>query len=187
MHEQPVLLPGSPGEWDADGVLFPSVVFGPEGYRMAYEGFNQSAQTNSFGWATSEDGLSWTKYDHPDTTATPYAESDPVLVPDPESDWDSYRVGVPNLVLVPDGYLLAYYGQSRRNGSPAIGLASSPDGVAWERYHANPVFASNDLPGGAHLHLWDFYYDQNTAFLFVEGQSSQSADIWLSVFEGDLP
>lgn len=78
---QQVLSAGSDGEWDS-GIIVPTSVFLTEdGYRMYYFGRQiSSEQENTMcGMATSQDGIQWTKYDDPETTEPPFAESDPIF------------------------------------------------------------------------------------------------------------
>ncbi len=58
----PVLTAGESGAWDASGVGFPRVTYADGMYHMFYSGW-RSVEL-SVGYATSEDGLSWTKYDN---------------------------------------------------------------------------------------------------------------------------
>ena len=50
------------------------------------------------GYATSSDGIAWTKYDDPSTTAPPYAESDPVLGLGPGS-FETVWVYFPQVII----------------------------------------------------------------------------------------
>ncbi len=77
----PVLPVGAPGAWDASGALASSVIFKDGQYQMWYQGdINNDFSGIEIGFATSPDGINWTK--HPDN---------PILKPDPGS-WDSENV-----------------------------------------------------------------------------------------------
>jgi predicted GH43/DUF377 family glycosyl hydrolase len=133
---QPVLRVGGSGEWDAGFVIPGSLIATEDGYIMYYSG---GPDPNDWVWmcgmATSPDGINWTKYDDPDTTEVPYAESDPVMQPS-EIGWDSD--GVHCSVLKTDiGWEMFYEGWST---SPSnIAYAFSPDGVHWSKYPDKPI------------------------------------------------
>jgi hypothetical protein len=77
----PVLPRGAAGEWDS-GVVFGGAVFVHEKlFHMFYTGDDVDLRSNSapvpaIGYATSEDGLHWTKYE-----GNPVLEADPSLSP----------------------------------------------------------------------------------------------------------
>lgn len=57
----PVLSPGTAGSWDASGVSFPTVIKDGSTYKMWYTGMN-AVSDRRIGYATSPDGIAWTKY-----------------------------------------------------------------------------------------------------------------------------
>lgn len=57
----PILTGGESGAWDSTGVAFPRVTYADGLYHMFYSGW-RSVEV-SVGYATSEDGLVWTKYE----------------------------------------------------------------------------------------------------------------------------
>jgi hypothetical protein len=84
--------------------------------------------------ATSTAGLTW----KPSTgnAGQPY-----VLAPGKALAWDSLSVSSPSVIEAPDGSLLMWYtGTGAEAASlPAIGIASSKDGTAWQRPLSHPV------------------------------------------------
>ena len=57
----PILPPGSPGSWDGSATRVPMVwKEGPNDYRMIYTGAGTAS--GQIGYATSSDGINWTKY-----------------------------------------------------------------------------------------------------------------------------
>ncbi|MEJ2196191.1 MAG: hypothetical protein P8X73_15210, partial [Ignavibacteriaceae bacterium] len=82
--DNPILTRGVNGEWDDVLVANPYVIFDGTTYHLWYGGYDGSTGTN-IGYATSVDGISWTKYNDPATTSPPYADSDPVLKAGPSS------------------------------------------------------------------------------------------------------
>jgi predicted GH43/DUF377 family glycosyl hydrolase len=127
----PVLTPTS-GSWDAYTVLAPYVLRENGQYKMWYSGCQTDALTQRIGYATSSDGINWTKH-----------ASNPVLEPGSEP-WESAAVAYPCIMPYSNGYKMWYGGYSADMSVTAIGNAVSPDGINWERYTANPV-----LPPGA--------------------------------------
>lgn len=122
--ENPILANG-PAEYDSVKVG-PRVVLkeGSMNYRLWYEAV-PGGNRSSVGYATSPDGLHWTKQGE-------------VLLPSEAWEGGSNGEVSPNSILVEDGiYKLWYHsydGRTRR-----IGLATSPDGLLWTKYAGNPV------------------------------------------------
>lgn len=148
--EEPIIMPGGPGEWDQLATVNPHVVKTADGYLMWYDGNMGDLDvkpTRHIGLATSDDGISWTKYDDPETTEPPFHVSDPVLRLSPEEDaWDSFRVYEPSVIPVDGGFVM-FYGSDRRYDDQLertweFGYATSTDGVEWERGAANPIFST---------------------------------------------
>jgi predicted GH43/DUF377 family glycosyl hydrolase len=106
----PVLDPGSPGEWDDIGVIMPSVLFVGSTYHMWYTATDVAGDLKQIGYATSSDGITWTKYNNPATPNPPFAESDPVLNPGSAGSWDDKRVVSPFVLLIDSVYHMWYAG-----------------------------------------------------------------------------
>jgi predicted GH43/DUF377 family glycosyl hydrolase len=72
---------------------------------------------------------------------------DPVLTPGPDGAWDDVQVSGPNVLRVEDGYLM-YYDAMGNGNSSRIGMATSIDGIRWEKYNDpatnDPAFAESD-------------------------------------------
>ncbi len=126
----PVLSPGAVGAWDEKGVSFPTVIKEGTLYKMWYTGMDAS-NVGRVGYATSSDGMSWTKYKY-----------NPVLGISAAGSWDSTYVGMTSVIKVGPTYKIWYRGGSDTGGG--IGYATSPDGLAWVKYTGNPV-----IPGGS--------------------------------------
>ncbi len=125
----PVLLPGSAGEWDDSGIVGPSVIFDGTTYKMWYGAWNGT--TFRIGYAYSTDGISWTKYDDPLTTNPPYAESDPVLNLGPGT-FESVWVYFPQVYF--DGTIYHMWYAGTDGNHDRVGYATSSDGgITWEK------------------------------------------------------
>jgi PKD repeat protein len=73
----PVLTFGVAGKWDYDTVEAPNVIFDGSRFHMWYSGGYILEWRIGYAW--SEDGSNWKKYNDPSTTSNPYIHSDPVL------------------------------------------------------------------------------------------------------------
>ena len=114
----PVLTNGPAGSWDEEAVADACVLQDVEGqYRMWYSGFD--SETNAgVGYATSSDGVSWSKH-----------EGNPVLTVPTKS------APTPEVFKLDDTWYMLY-GQRKKapKGNPwELRLATSPDGVNWTK------------------------------------------------------
>ena len=136
----PLLSKGPSGSYDALK-LGPRAILreGPNVWKMWYEAA-PAGNTSSTAYATSSDGLNWTKY-----------AGNPVMAP--SAAWEGgagtiNREDSPTAILKEHGiYKLWYHGFA--NNTRQIGYAESLDGIAWTKYAGNPVLT----PGAAAA--WD--------------------------------
>jgi hypothetical protein len=150
-HSGPVLTPGPAGDWDENNLLTSSVLFDGSMYHLWYDNYNVAIhQFEHIGYATSNDGISWTKYNHPMTTNPPFSQSDPVLNPGP-GNYDSIGVGHPCVRKYNNIYHMWYTGDSHSSGTRGMTIchATSSDGIIWSKDPANPVL-NVGFPG-----MWD--------------------------------
>ncbi len=133
-ENNPVLDVSTNG-WDTFHLHTPYVVKDGETYRMWYAGHDGGGGTWGIGYATSPDGMTWTR-----------PSSEPVLVP--EETWEFTSVHTP-VVLVEEGKFLMWYGgQSGNLGTGGIvqtGFATSEDGMDWVKDEHNPVLKVGGL------------------------------------------
>lgn len=120
-----LVLPPAPTGWE-DEVNRPIVVRHGSEYRMWYTG--QTATSSDIGYATSPDGLVWTRRDEP--------------VLRPTQPWEAEGLMCPH-VLWEDGTWRMWYSGGGLEEPVAIGHATSPDGIDWTKHAANPVIAPN--------------------------------------------
>ena len=66
----------------------------------------------------------------------------PVLEPNPESEWEATEVRDPYVVEDDGAYYMFYAGQNI-NGAPSIGYATSQNGKKWFRANENPVLTGS--------------------------------------------
>ncbi len=108
--------------WDFQGVREPKILIENGIYKMWYLGLANSSRSN-VGYATSSDGISWTKpYDYP------------VLTTGQPGSWDE-TAAIAGVVMKDSSvYKMYYFGWSDPYGTWNIGLATSTDGINWTKY-----------------------------------------------------
>ncbi len=126
----PILTPtqsweGSGGNWPS--VNWPYVIYNNQRWEMWYLGGGGL----DIGYATSPDGIQWTK-----------DASNPVLGNGPAGSWDQYSVGWP-CVLGPDGvgrFKMWFEGWNSGVGTSQVGYATATNESTWARDDlVNPV------------------------------------------------
>ena len=114
--------------WEGPAVMNPEVLYDHSSgrYRMWYSA-GENYEPIAVGFATSIDGISWERL------------PEPVFTADNNSDWDSARVSVGQVVYSDGWYIMFYLGYSDIDHS-AIGIARSKDGLGeWHRLPRNPI------------------------------------------------
>ncbi len=102
--------------WDSGNLFSPSVFYAgaANGYGMWYSALNQSFQVPAVGYATSRDGVYWTK-----------SPENPILTHGSLGSWDSGGVENQDVILAKGAYMMYYDGFRADTGS-SIGLAFAP-------------------------------------------------------------
>ena len=107
-------------------------------YKMWYTNLYNSGVADIW-YAASTDGINWD-----------YTDSSAVLTVGPPNSWDSYSISAGAIIKIGSIYYLYYNGVGRNGGPCSIGLATSMDGVHWQK---NPVpvltASSNEVQVGA--------------------------------------
>ena len=153
----PVLAAGT--GWDqaigCGGVYFDGTI-----YHMWYHGA-APGQPTVIGYATSSDGINWTKY-----------AGNPVLTSSP-SGWDSKNNYLCDVIQKDGTYYMFYLGDSA-SGPNSIGLATSSDGIQWTKYTGNPVLQCGSAGGwdGSQLGQCSILYDNNEFKMWYSGYNS---------------
>jgi predicted GH43/DUF377 family glycosyl hydrolase len=131
----PVMGNGGPADFDVYHLAFPCVLYENDTYRMWYTGYDTS--NSRIGYATSSDGLCWTKY-----------AGNPVLEVSPNGNWDDNHLAASAVVNVSGEYRMWYGGDS--NSHWGTGYATSSDGTSWKKYDKNPVLPATGNGWEAH-------------------------------------
>lgn len=174
MSDKPVLSAESP--WEKVAVMCPHVIYDDKAklYSMWYSGGEQH-EPNAIGYATSPDGLKWTKH-----------ENNPVFRPDPKNDWEKERVTACQVIRQGDWYVMFYIG-FRDVDHAQIGIARSKDGITnWQRHSANPVIRSG-IDKWDHDAVYKPYaiYDGQKWLLWYNGRRGGMEQIGLAIHEGE--
>ena len=134
-----VLDKGDEGSWDDLEVGQPVVVFDGTTYRMWYVAHGEPTNVWAMvGYATSSDGITWTKY-----------SNNPVLVPG-ANGWEDRHVWPGPVIMYEGEYEMWYMAQGYSSPANRIGLATSPDGFSWLK-QGDPVLDIG--PPGS----WDYW------------------------------
>jgi predicted GH43/DUF377 family glycosyl hydrolase len=142
VDENPVLTVGADGEWDDVSIRFPFVLFHEEMFHMFYTAYSNSETPQAIGYASSDDGIHWTKH-----------EGNPIFEGSGNNNFDDFGVNRPVVMVEDDGTWVMYYNGNAASGLPPFGkgigraTATSPTGP-WTRSET-PV-----LEAGA-LRRWD--------------------------------
>jgi predicted GH43/DUF377 family glycosyl hydrolase len=158
------VLTGTASSWDSQGVYWPWVIKDGSTYKMWYAGTNSSTSNLKIGYATSSDGITWTKSD-----------SNPIINPGSSGQWDSRSVMRPMVIKDGSAYKMWYNGTQGENTGYEIGYATSSDGISWTKYDSNPVMRRGSGSAWDYSNIWgmsivkrgdgqyEMYYSGNAA------------------------
>ncbi len=181
----PILNPGTKGSWDETRVDAPRIVKTDDGYRMYYTGYDHTGLTSGkIGMASSTDGIHWTKYDDPSTTAAPYAESDPIMT----AQEGITAIGQPMVEQTPDGWVMIFrqVDVSRTPVQMTLNYALSDDGIHWNIPSSTPFWMRNTVPGSNGFFYTAMEYHDGTYYQYVETAVGGGTDIYVATHKGSL-
>jgi len=150
------VLTATPGSWDESTVEWPRVIRENGQYKMWYTGW--SPTVDGIGYATSPDGINWTK--HPTPVLSGVAA------------WASGGFGYCTVLPVPTGYKMWFTGWNESFTGSNIGYASSSDGISWQRDTTNnPVLRNGDTGrwDDQFVALPGVNYIDNTYYMWFNG------------------
>jgi predicted GH43/DUF377 family glycosyl hydrolase len=177
MSDEPVMEPDQP--WEGQCLMCPSVIWDEKQklYKMWYSGGGFEGgelEPNAIGYATSPDGLNWTKY-----------SGNPVLRPNSDAECEKYKVAGGQVIRHGSWYLIFYIGFSDTwHGQTCI--ARSRDGIQWERHPQNPILSPT--PGGfdsRSVYTPAVFFDGKKWLLWYNGASTWPESIGLAIHEGE--
>ena len=159
----PVITVGSESQWDDESVSSGPVIFNGSEYKMWYCGLDGTIYRS--GLATSNDGIDWTKY-----------ADNPVLDVGESGQWDDNMVVMCSVTFDGIFYKTWYYGRETRTGIWRVGLATSVDGINWERYAGNPILDIGETGE------WDDTDIANVSVLYNNG----IYEMWYGASDGSV-
>ncbi len=174
MSDKPVLTADQPWELNL-AVMCPSVLWDEATrlFRMWYSGGEQG-EPNAIGYATSPDGLVWTKH-----------AANPVFTAEPKSPWEKHKVTGCQVEKVGDWHVMFYIG-FQDEATARICLARSKDGITnWQRHPANPVISPGKNKWD-HLACYKPYaiFDGGKWLLWYNGRQDSLEQIGVALHEG---
>lgn len=112
--------------WVAQETCSPYVIWDGSIFKMWHSAMAADG-LRSIGYATSDDGISWTS--HPE----------PVLSPIPGHVWENEHIGIPIVFVEDDSNYFMYYNVTGMNQGYSVGCAYSTDGINWTRAFEEPI------------------------------------------------
>ncbi|MFH0758175.1 MAG: T9SS type A sorting domain-containing protein [Bacteroidota bacterium] len=154
--DNPLMFAGAAGEWDAKLVAPCAVLYYDSTYHMWYQGTDIHGEDDQIGYATSPDGITWTKY-----------SENPVLKPGPGGDWDDHTLQGCSVLKMDTIFHMWYTGHTGTilNENYRIGHATSQDGILWVRDTANNPVLEKGASGD-----WDDVWVINGAVIYDSTQ-----------------
>jgi predicted GH43/DUF377 family glycosyl hydrolase len=163
----PVLLKGDAGKWDDFSVADPHVYADAGTFHMYYAG-NANSWSDPFeiGYATSTDGITWTK---PEIAAL--GNTNRVIPRGGAGTWNVNGVTNPCVVKISDTEYHMWFAGMNGSDTWQIGYASSSDGITWVE-GANPVLSTGAaVDDFDRVHVFDPYvvYEGGTFHIWYTG------------------
>ncbi len=125
---KPVLDVGEPGQWDSHFLDTPDIIRDDQGFKLYYFGDTDNDPVGgAIGVAQSADGIHWQRFG-----------DKPVLTPGEAGEWDGLFIESPAVIFAGNRYWMLYSGVDT-TWRVRIGLATSADGIHWQKYPGNPV------------------------------------------------
>lgn len=180
------VLQGSTNYWDKGGTARgKSVVYRDGIYHMWYAGTNDNDLGSNpywrIGYATSIDGINWTKQNN----------GNPVIIP--TTSWELNNVSYPNVVFE-NGIYKMWYAAGSGDLPTQIVYATSTDGINWTKpQNQNPVltrgssgFDITNIASPFVLHegnLYKMWYSGFNGSMWSIGYATKSADLDISLIK----
>ena len=182
LDAEEVLAPGPAGAWDSQTAAVAEVHPTAGGYALWYEGQGPgNGIRGDIGFATSSDGLAWTKFDDPATTDTALAGSDPVMHRGLCGPGSALAVYQPQVEVIPGGYLGVFGAWASGRETMDLFGATSADGRAWRCGSETPILRAEDVPGSQGIHtIASMPLADGRVGLLLESLGDAHSDLWLA-------
>lgn len=160
-NNSPVLIPSEC--FEQESIMNPCVIFDNEEkkYKMWYSAGEQY-EPDFLCYATSEDGIEWDKYN-----------INPIFKKGKDR-YDKFKVGGCDVKKINQKYLMFYIGYQNIDVA-RICMASSLDGIIWNRSKSNPIISPTKNSWDAHsVYKPTFYYNKinNKIMLWYNGRKN---------------
>ena len=176
MGNEPVLSANEP--WEKVAVMCPHVTWDEQKdvFRMWYSGGEQY-EPDAIGYATSPDGLHWTKW-----------PANPIFAMDPRNEWEQHKVTACQVIRQDDWHVMVYIG-FRDVHTAQIGMARSRDGLTnWQRHPENPIISPglpNNWDGDACYKPFAIYEKEKDRWLlWYNGRRKRTEQIGMAIHKG---
>jgi len=157
-------------KWEFNGIFEPAVIIKDNNYFMWYPSANGGKE--HIGLATSKDGINWQKYD-----------KNPVISPEFNDGWESSGIDEPAVIYEDNKFFMWYTGMDN-NRNYAIGLATSNDGINWQKYDKNPVLRCRIKNNFDQFGVMDptvFFKNGEFVMLYVGYNSPQGGESYINL------
>jgi len=124
-------LAATAGRGDDAHTLRPTVIKDGSAYKMWYEG---NVTASRIYYATSSDGLNWTKYDNTIPSASDTTSTNGRIPLGTSGKGDDYAVYSPCVIKDGSTYKMWYTGDASGTNDTRTYCATSPDGLNWTKY-----------------------------------------------------
>lgn len=174
MSKTPVL--SADEDWEKTSVMCPDVLWDEDEkiYKMWYSGGDQY-EPDAIGYATSSDGLNWTKY-----------AANPIFKNDPSNSWEQAKVTACQVIHQDNQYLMFYIGFHDINYAQ-IGIARSNNGIDhWQRNPHNPIISPGMGWDSSAVYKPYAIYDkkQDRWLLWYNGRRQSVEQIGVAIHKG---
>ncbi|HVO73713.1 MAG TPA: hypothetical protein VMT35_06795 [Ignavibacteriaceae bacterium] len=160
--QSPVLFPDSSG-WDSYHVSSGPVIKEDGTYKMYYSGWNDQYGSWPVGLAISPDGIHWTRY-----------ACNPIITGE---GWDLQIR--PQSIIKKDGiYYMFFTGGTGHECK--IGVATSSNGIDWEKYSGNPVMVAEKSWEGYGVAFPSVIYENNEFAMVYQGILDENTSFGLA-------
>jgi hypothetical protein len=170
-EEEAVLDLGPLGGWDDAGAAATTVHTTADGFELWYDGFSEEDDRGSIGYASSADGITWTRV------------PTPVVEPGACGTTTDAGVFLPS-VLEWDGQLLMVFGGLlEERGDPFLFGATSTDGVTWTCAGDGPLTGLEQFSDEARVHSFEGFALNGQPVILLEVFQEDHTELWLAAIE----
>ncbi|MDR2763375.1 MAG: glycoside hydrolase family 127 protein [Planctomycetaceae bacterium] len=176
MSDKPVLV--ATEKWENESVMCPVTIWDEEEkvFKMWYSAGGAYEPTDR-GYATSKDGLNWTKHKEPVFSGN---RND-------KNAWDHWGVAGGTVLKLKGEYYLFYIGYKTIDYAQT-GMAKSKDGIVWERSNGNPIVSPSEDYDKLSVYITQVIYRENEKrwYLWYSGRNKTELPC-LATYDSEEP